>query len=118
MEFSVSRLSAIMNALTWASVRWSREMAGTSIAQQFSSCYSTVACDYVVLGVYQDRHDEAERLDAARNLTDLTPRVYPWIGASGFSSVSGISRTRSRFSALGRLRSPVREWTSEACSPL
>src|ERR1700687_5881319 len=37
---------------------------------------AAVPCDDLLLGIDQHRHDKSERLDAARNLADLSGRVY------------------------------------------
>jgi hypothetical protein len=45
-----------------------------------------VTRNYVAVAIDQDRHIEAEGLDAFGNLPDLLSGVTPWVAGSGLSS--------------------------------
>jgi hypothetical protein len=45
--------------------------------------------DYLAACIHQDRHDEAERLDAARDLADLFGPCTRGLRGSSFSAETG-----------------------------
>ena len=51
-----------------------RDGGNFSVAEQLAGQYTAVAADHFAVGVDQYRHIEPERVDAARDLTDL-PRT-------------------------------------------